>query len=142
MFANQRENASVSERRDRDVAAKYFNCSDDQRAVFEAGIKLGTIYHQYVGCPVSFTNVDVLEKAIEEGTKIQPFVDDVKVSIDRKRLKRARTRRSYKYVTLTGNMLKVWIKVSYGSAIAICELKYKEDMDYTLMAVKEVIRKG
>lgn len=128
--------------RGKDIAAKYFNCSDDQRAVFEAGIKLGTIYHQYVGCPVSYNNVDVLEKAIEEGTKIQPFVEDVRVSIDRTRLKAAKSKKGYKYVTLTGNMLHVWLKVSYGNAEAICELKYMEDLDYTLMAVKEVVQKN
>ena len=142
MSSNQRDNTSVLERRDKDVAAKYFNCSDDQRAVFEAGIKLGTIYHQYVGCPVNFNNVDVLEKAIEEGTKVQPFVDDVKINIDRTHLKKVKSKKSYKYVTLTGNMLRVWLKVSYGNAIAICELKYVEDIDYTLMLVKEIIKKN
>jgi hypothetical protein len=142
MSGNRGSNSSVSETRGKDIAAKYFNCSDDQRAVFEAGIKLGTIYHQYVGCPVSYNNVDVLEKAIEEGTKIQPFVDDVKVNIDRTRLKMAKSKKGYKYVTLTGNMLHVWLKVSYGSAVAICELKYLEDMDYTLMMVKEVSQRS
>ena len=136
----KKENDPVVNRPDKDIAAMYFNCSDDQRAVFEAGIKLGTIYHQYIGCPVSINNVEVLEKAIEEGTRIQPFVEDVRVSIDRKRLKSAKSKKGYKYVTLTGNMLHVWLKVLYGSAIAVCELKFIEDMDYTLMAVKEVIR--
>ena len=88
MSKSQRGNTSALKRYD-DAAAIYFNCSEDQRAVFEAGIKLGSIYHQYVGCPVSADNVDVLEKAIEEGTRLQPFVDAVKVSIDRKRLRRA-----------------------------------------------------
>ncbi len=142
MSGNKRDNTSVSGKREVDIAAKYFNCTDDQRAVFEAGIKLGTIYHQYVGCPVSFNNVDVLEKAIEEGTKIQPFVEDVRVSIDRTRLKAVRTKKGYKYVTLTGNMLHVWLKVSYGSAEAVCELKYMEEMDYTLMSVKEIVHKS
>ena len=32
-----------------DLADKYFNCSLRERVVFEAGIKLGTIYHQFVG---------------------------------------------------------------------------------------------
>ena len=35
-------------------------------------------------------------------------------------------------------MLHVWLKVKYGRAIAVCELKHVEDMDYPLMAVKEV----
>ncbi|MCI2413518.1 MAG: dihydroneopterin aldolase, partial [Cuniculiplasma sp.] len=32
-----------------DEAASYFHCTDRERAIFEAGIKLGSIYHQYVG---------------------------------------------------------------------------------------------
>lgn len=138
MSRSQKGNTSAPKRFDEDAAAKYFQCSDDQRAVFEAGIKLGSIYHQYVGCPVNMDNVDVLEKAIEEGTRLQPFVEDVKVGIDRKRLKRARRKKGYKYITLTGNMLHVWLKVKYGRATAVCELKYVDDMDYPLMAVKEI----
>jgi hypothetical protein len=137
MSDSRKGNTSTQTRPD-DPAAKYFTCSDDQRAVFESGIKLGSIYHQYVGCPVSMENVDGLEKTIEEGTRLQPFVEDVKVSIDRKRLKRARERKGYKYVTLTGNMLNVMLKVRYGNATAVCELRYVEDMDYPLMTIKEV----
>ncbi len=59
--------------------------------------------------------------------------------IDRARLKSASTRKGYKYVTLTGNMLNVNLKVRYGSALATCELRYVEDMDYPLMIVKEVV---
>jgi hypothetical protein len=32
-----------------DVADSYFSCTDSERAAFEAGIKLGTVYHQFVG---------------------------------------------------------------------------------------------
>jgi len=137
-MSGYRSGNSSGPKRSEDPAAKYFNCSDDQRAVFEAGIKLGSIYHQYVGCPVNMDNVEVLEKAIEEGTRLQPFVEDVKVELDRTRLRRARRRKGYKYVTLAGNMIYVWLKVRYERAETICELKYVEDMDYPLMAVKEV----
>ncbi|MCK5547895.1 MAG: dihydroneopterin aldolase family protein [Thermoplasmata archaeon] len=138
MSDSRKENTSVPKRSDEDVAARHFNCSDDQRAIFEAGIKLGSIYHQYVGCPVNLDNVDVLEKAIEEGTRLQPFVDKVEVQIDRKRLKSAGERKGYKYVTLAGPMLSVQLKVRYGKAVAVCELRYVEDMDYPLMAIREV----
>ena len=86
-----------------DPASKYFNCNDRERAVFEAGIKLGTIYHQFIGTPVSASNIDILEKAIEESIKIQPFVYDVKVKINRQIIKKKKG--IYKYQTLTGEML-------------------------------------
>lgn len=121
---------------DNDPGESFFNCSDSERAAFEAGIKLGTIYHQFVGSPVSETNVEVLEKAIEEGVKIQPFVEDVKVEIDRKYLRGKRDQ--YDYVTLHGNMLKVWLKIKYKETTVISELKYIEDLDYPLMNITKI----
>ena len=39
-------------------------------ALFEAGIKLGALYHQFVGAPVNHDTADSLEQAIERcGTK-------------------------------------------------------------------------
>jgi hypothetical protein len=71
-----------------DKAEKYFHCTDRERAAFEAGVKLGSIFHQYVGTPVSTANVKGLEQAITGGVLIQPFVEDVTVKIDRDKLKK------------------------------------------------------
>jgi hypothetical protein len=119
-----------------DPGGKYFHCSDSERAAFEAGIKLGTIYHQFVGSPVSETNVEVLEKAIEDGARIQPFVEDVKVKIDRKKLRGKKDQ--YDYVTLQGNMLDVWLKIRYKDNIVFSELKYIEELDYPLMYITKI----
>lgn len=121
-----------------DPARSYFNCTDSERAAFEAGIKLGSIYHQFVGTPLSRDNVDVLEMAIEDGVKVQPFVQAVKVRIDRSRLREKRS--PYKYVSLTGNMLHVELQVRYGEALAICEMRYVADLRYPLMYLKEIRR--
>ena len=56
-----------------DPASLYFKCSDRERAIFEAGIKLGTIYHQYVGAPLNLSNVESLEKAISASASA--FID-------------------------------------------------------------------
>ena len=40
-----------------EVAASRFNCSEKERAIFEAGIKMATIYHQFVGTPVNAATV-------------------------------------------------------------------------------------
>ncbi|MEL9998601.1 MAG: dihydroneopterin aldolase family protein [Thermoplasmata archaeon] len=119
-----------------DPAKKYFNCSDSERAVFEAGIKLGTIYHQFVGTPLSAENVDLLEKSIEESVRVQPFVKDVKVKIRRERIKKKKG--VYKYLTLTGDLLDVELLVEYNGVQALCYLKYIEEMNYPLMYVSEV----
>ncbi len=119
-----------------DPAGSYFNCSDSERATFEAGIKLGSIYHQFVGTPLSHQNVDSLERAIEEGVKVQPFVEDVRVRIDRRYLREKRS--PYKYVSLTANMLEVDLRVRYGGSEAHCEMKFVKELRYPLMRIREV----
>ncbi len=120
----------------RDIAKKYFKCSNAERAAFEAGIKLGTVYHQFVGTPLSLENVDALEKAIEASLKVQPFVKNARVRIDRSRI----TKKSgfYKYLTLEGSMLDVDLEVQYEDKLAVCKLEYVEEMKYPLMYIKEI----
>jgi len=117
-------------------ADSYFSCSDSERAAFEAGIKLGTIYHQFVGVPLSSNNVGTLEKAIEAGSRVQPFVEDVKVTIDRSRLREKRGQ--YDYVPLTGEMLDVSLVVRYKQVRLKARMKFLPDMSYPLMYVEEI----
>lgn len=121
------------------TADGYFSCSDSERAAFEAGVKLGTIYHQFVGVPLSVENVGTLEKAIAAGSKVQPFVEDVKVRIDRSKLKRKRGQ--YDYVSLTGDMLDVSLVVKYKSATVKASMKLVKEMNYPLMYFEEITKK-
>src|SRR5512136_2408005 len=103
-----------STRKSREATADaHFRCTDSERAAFEAGIKMGTIYHQFVGVPVSSENVGTLEDAIVSGCLVQPFVEKVVVKIDRDKLRRKRGQ--YDYVSLTGDMLDVSMAVRYKS---------------------------
>ena len=120
-----------------ELADKYFNCSERERAVFEAGIKLGTIYHQFVGTPVAAANVEILEKAIEDGVRVQPFVKDVKVRISRDALRRKKD--EFDYQTLTGNMLNVELTVTVGHTTVVAGMDFKPDLRYPLMYVKDVV---
>jgi hypothetical protein len=119
-----------------DESDRYFSCTDSERAAFEAGIKLGTVYHQFVGAPISKNNVEVMEKSISEGAKVQPFVKDAQVKIDRSRLKEKNT--EFDYLTLTGDMLDVRLVVKFRDVEVVCEMKHIKEMDYPLMYVKEV----
>lgn len=119
-------------------ADSYFSCSDSERAAFEAGIKLGTIYHQFVGVPLSSDNVGTVEKAIEAGSKVQPFVEDVKVTIDRSRLREKRGQ--YDYIPLTGEMLDVSLVVRYKQIRLKARMKFLREMSYPLMFVEEIER--
>lgn len=118
-----------------DPADKYFNCSDRERAIFEAGIKLGTIYHQYVGAPLNLSNVDSMERAMSESAKVQPFVEDAIVKIDKELI--SKKQGVYKYITLAGEMLNVTIKINYKSEQVTARLRYVPEMDYPLMYVEE-----
>jgi hypothetical protein len=117
-------------------ADSFFSCTDSERAAFEAGIKMGTIYHQFVGVPLSVQNVGTLEKAIESGSRVQPFVEDVRVRIDRTKLKDKRGQ--YDYVSLTGDMLDVTLVVKYKTARVKASMKLIEEMNYPLMFIEEI----
>jgi len=117
-------------------ADSHFSCSDSERAAFEAGIKLGTIYHQFVGVPLSADNVETLEKAIEAGSRVQPFVEDVRVRIDRSMLKKKRG--VYDYISLTGDMLDVTLTVKYKSARVEAAMEFVKEMNYPLMYIREI----
>jgi hypothetical protein len=120
-----------------ELASKYFKCTKRERAAFEAGIKLGTIYHQFVGTPISSSNVESLERAIEDGVRVQPFVEEVSVRIDRKGLRKKRN--EYDYQTLTGQMLEVSVVIRIDEVKVIAEMKYIEELNYPLMFIKEII---
>lgn len=117
-------------------ADSYFSCSDGERAAFEAGIKLGAMYHQFVGVPLSAENVEVLERAMEAGIRVQPFVEDVRVRIDRSKLRPKRGQ--YDYTSLTGDMLDITLRVRYKQVRVEAAMRYVKEMSYPLMFVREI----
>ncbi len=119
----------------RDSTKSYFAGNDRDRAVFEAGIKLGAIYHQYVGVPLTRATAGDLERAIESATRVQPLVDDVRVRIDRKRL---RARGPYRYASLSEEMLHAEVSIRVGTARVTAVLRYVPELDYPLMYLKDV----
>ena len=120
---------------DPDPTRAYFAGTDRDRAAFEAGIKLGSIAHQYVGTPLTASSVESLERAIEAATRIQPLVERVRVRIDRERLT---IRGPYRYGVLTEDLLNVEVAVRVGGATAIGALRYVPEFDYPLMYLKDI----
>jgi hypothetical protein len=132
----RRKSRKTKARFQNDKGAAYFRCTDRERALFEAGIKMGTIYHQFIGTPVSKSNASYVERAIEESARIQPFVEDVRVHIDRSALREKKG--PYDYYTLTGQMLDVYLEVRYGEATVKAEMRKITEISYPLMYVTEV----
>ncbi len=119
----------------RDPTTPYFAGTDRDRAAFEAGIKLGSIAHQYVGTPLTRKTSAALERAIEAATRAQPLVERVRVRIDRKRL---RVRGPYAYGVLTEDLLHVEVTVRVGPSTATGVLRYVPQLDYPLMYLKAI----
>jgi len=120
----------------RDPLARFFRCSDRERAVFEAGVKLGSVYHQYVGTPVDRRSARALERAIELGMRAQPAVVAARVRIDARALRRGTTRMGY--ASLSGDMLDVTVTTRVGRATAVARLRYVPALRYPAMHVDRV----
>ncbi len=111
--------------------------TERDNALFEAGIKLGALYHQFTGSPVNLRNADSLEKAIQESIAVQPFVKEISVLIDREII-RSKLNSEFGYCELEGRMLDVRITVRYNSAVANVRLAYNAELEYPLMKIEEV----
>jgi hypothetical protein len=85
---------------------------DAQTACFEAGIKFGSLYHQFAGTPVAPRSIDSLERAIEESIENQPFCESVTVDILEDRVREA-IDHDEGYTELTGSLMDVEMTVDY-----------------------------
>lgn len=110
--------------------------SDRDNALFEAGIKLGALYHQFVGTPVNLDTVDELERTIESCISLQPYVKEVSVHIDLEIIRQNLNR--FGYCELTGRMLNVHLVVVMGSTQVTARLEYDAELEYPLMRVEEI----
>ncbi len=112
--------------------------SNRDRALFEAGIKLGALYHQFMGTPVSMETVDKLEVAMERSVSLQPWVRRVQVRIDREKLEQRVNENQFKYCELSGEMLDVEVVVLYRQVEVHARIRYDEEMRYPLMRIESV----
>ena len=69
----------------------YFSpdLSERERACFEAGIKLGALYHILCGIPIASDEkiINSVENGIETAISCQPFVQSVKITLDKGNIK-------------------------------------------------------
>ena len=112
--------------------------TDRDNALFEAGIKLGALYHQFSGTPVSVETAESLENAIERSVSLQPWVATVTAKIDREKV-RARAN-EFGYCELRGDMLDVTVVVQYETVEARVRVNYDKERDYPLMRIEAVSR--
>lgn len=107
---------------------------DREQALFEAGIKLGGLFHQFIGVPVAPRTARSLARAIEEAVSLQPYVERVRVSIRPERGEKLGPGRfGYRY--LAAAMLEVRLSLRVGREVVEAELVFREDLRYPLMRV-------
>ncbi len=105
--------------------------------LFEAGVKLGGVFHQYLGMPVSPRTAPSLARAIESAVGLQPYVRSVRVRVDPSRGGPLGTGRfAYRY--LTPEMLDVTVELADGAVAVVARLRHRPDLRYPLMSVVRV----
>jgi hypothetical protein len=109
--------------------------------LFEAGIKLGGVFHQYLGIPLSARTSRGLARAIENAVRLQPYVRAVRVRIDPARGgPLGRGRFAYRY--LTAEMLDVRVELADGPVTVRARLAHRADLRYPLMRVEAASDRG
>lgn len=104
-----------------------------EQAVFEAGIKLGALYHQWVGTPVSRESAASIESAIEKSVILQPRVEEITVHLDRSLMLPNR----FGYSEISGLMFDVIIVTRVG--FSYCRARLSPSKGYPLMQVVECL---
>jgi hypothetical protein len=107
-----------------------------QEACFEAGIKFGTLYHQFAGTPVSPASSDSLARAMEEAIENQPFCEAVTVEVLDESLADELADQSADYTELTGRFMEVEIVVDYEDTRVVAAMEMEGD--YPRMRVESV----
>lgn len=111
--------------------------TDRDNALFEAGIKLGALYHQFVGSPLSPDGITSMEKAIQESISAQPFVESVHVEIDKEKVT-AELNETFRYTELKGFMLTVKAVIRVNTTRVFVSMKYDEELNYPLMRIDKI----
>jgi len=107
-----------------------------EEACFEAGIKFGTLYHQFAGTPVSPASASTLEDAIADAIENQPHCEAVSVTVRTDRLETALAEQSAEYTELTGKFLDVTMQIEYNGCRVQTQMTM--DGDYPLMEIVAV----
>ena len=110
--------------------------TEAETACFEAGIKFGSLYHQFAGTPVSPQSAPSLARAIEESIENQPHCRRVSVEIDTTAIEERLAAATADYTELTGRFLDVEIVVDYDGIEVVTRMAMENG--YPLMRIESV----
>jgi hypothetical protein len=109
--------------------------TDAEAACFEAGIKFGSLYHQFAGTPVSPASARSLERAMEEAIENQPHCAAVSVDILDDRVAAA-IDHDNGYTELTGRLMEVDMRIEYDRRVVRTRMEMEDG--YPLMRLVDV----
>ena len=107
--------------------------TDAQEACFEAGIKFGSLYHQFAGTPVSPASAASLERAIEEATENQPYCESATVDVREDRLA---ADIEHGYTELTGEYMDVELVIDHPGGEVVASMAMEDG--YPLMRLNSI----
>ena len=108
--------------------------TDAQVACFEAGIKFGSLYHQFAGTPVSPESAGSLARAMEEAIENQPACREVAVEVDEDAV--AEVSADHGYAELTGRLFEAEVVVEHQGVEVVARMAMEGG--YPLMRVVSV----
>jgi hypothetical protein len=109
---------------------------ETEAACFEAGIKFGSLYHQFAGTPISPDSAASLAAAMEEAIENQPHCEAVRIDIATDAVAATISEGTASYTELTGKFMTVEMDIEYDGTAVTAEM-YLED-GYPLMELTSV----
>jgi hypothetical protein len=127
------------------MAEDYFDSSITTRehAIFEAGIKLASLFHMIIGAPIK-NDEEVMRKiadGLKESVACQPFVKRIDVHIKKPKGKMGQKfnkSNEFDYTFISGELLSAEVEIEYNSWQAIGCVEWISDLNYPLMYIKEI----
>lgn len=110
-----------------------------ERAAFELGIKLGTVFHISMGIPISKGRdvIQSLERGLEKSILCQPYVTEVQVRINEFNVK-GRKKGEFDYSTINPECLSAQIKIRYKGIMMEGKLEWSEELQYPIMYISDI----
>lgn len=115
------------------------NLTERERACFEAGIKLGALYHILSGIPIQNNEkiIKSIETGIEAAISCQPFVKSVKVNLDRTKIIGQKDS-EFDYDEISGKIIRAEVLLQYESITIVAKVEWKDELEYPLMYIEKI----
>jgi len=116
--------------------------TERERACFETGIKLGSLYHILCGIPITSDKkvINSIEEGIETAILCQPYIKSVKIHLDREKISGTKAS-EFDYDEITGKIIRAEIIVEYESVQVVAKVEWIDELEYPLMFIEKIHEK-